>query len=125
VRESAHLQGPLRGDEMGVGAGILGDGLGDGVVEAPVERAEFVSRDRHVELDGQFRHCLTDIPVPMDNLAHGEACAPLITTVSRRAPPDLGIGRPRGRFLLPPEHVDELVQEEGNALLQFLFGGHR
>ena len=52
---------------------ILRHGIGDTVVEAPVESPEFVDLDFHLTLSRQIRYGLAKIAVVMDDLRDREA----------------------------------------------------
>src|SRR6185369_11014129 len=47
------------------------DGIGDGVVEASVQRAELFDGKRRVALERQVGHCLTEVAIVMDDLVDG------------------------------------------------------
>src|SRR5258708_39837834 len=61
-------------------AGVLGDGFGDGVVEAPVEGLELIRSDGRIRGRGELRDGLADLPVVVDDLTHG-----VVQAVERRA----------------------------------------
>ena len=73
VGERPQALGLREGDRLVAPALVLGDGVGDGVVEAAVERVELAGGDRRVRLVGQLRDDLADVAVAVDDLAHGEA----------------------------------------------------
>ncbi len=73
MRELAHALAPLVGDRLLALARVLGDRLGDGVVEAPVEDAKLVGGDRGVRLVGQLGDGLADAAVVVDDLGDREA----------------------------------------------------
>src|SRR5580698_1505545 len=76
--------------------------------------------DRHVLLVGQLGHGLADVTVAANNLRHREAYLEHVAAVQRSALSDrsdrLGGG------LRDAQSFDELVQEEGNAILQLVYG---
>ena len=76
VREKAQtlVRGPRRFVELELIAlaSELRDGIGDRIVEAPVERVEVGRGDGRVLFDGQLGDGLAEISVVVDDLAHGE-----------------------------------------------------
>ena len=52
---------------------VLGDGLGDAIVETSVERSKFVYCDRRIALERQVRDGLAEIAVVMNDLIYRKA----------------------------------------------------
>jgi hypothetical protein len=123
VRKEAQALGPAVRERQLPKAGVLGDRLRDGLVEAPVERPELVGRDRGLEFDGQLRHGLAHVPVVMDDLGHGEAGLPQLAAVPDGALRHLAAGRKLRRLLLAAQRIRELREEEGHPVLQLLCRG--
>lgn len=120
VREHAEALGTLVGDGLVASALVLGDGVGDGVVEAAIQGVKLVCGDGRVGLVGELGDDLTDIAVAVDHLAHAEAHRQHLAAVQRGALfDDPGVG---GGDAQP---VDELAQEERHAILQLGLGRHR
>ena len=76
VREHAQLlvEGltlPVRDGEIAL-ASEFGDGIGDRVVEAAIERLEFFHCDRHASLRGELRYGLAQIAIVVHDLVDGE-----------------------------------------------------
>ena len=111
---------PLHRDRQLALPRILGDRPGDGVVEVPVEKAEFVRRYRYLGLVGQLGDGLAHAEVVVDDLRHGEAPLQEIAPVSGRALLLHVVGRRQDGH-----GGDELIQEEGDSALELLVGGQR
>jgi len=101
-----HALGFLVGQRPLAQSPVLGDGPGDGVVEAAVQCMKFVERDLRVELECQLGHCLAQVSVVVNHLAHGEPQAKHVVAVLRRARIHFVAGG-RGGF----QRVDELVEK--------------
>jgi hypothetical protein len=99
---------------------VLRDGLGDGVVQAAVERMKLVHGDRRVEVVGQLRDDLADVAVVVNHLRDGVAATQERGAVRHgRGAGSCGrldLGR-RGA-----ERFDEFIQEERHAALELVFG---
>ena len=123
VGEEAQALGPAVAERHLAPAAVLGHGVRDGLVEATVQGAELVGRDRGLELQGQLRRRLADVSVVVHDLGDGEPGALQLAAVQRRAARDVLAARARRRALLAQERRDQLVQEEGNPVLQLRFRG--
>jgi hypothetical protein len=73
---------------------VLGDGGGDGVVEASVEGAELGRGDRHHPFESELGDGLADVSIVVDHLADGEAHPEQLVAVPGRAVGDSGAGGP-------------------------------
>ena len=73
VRQLAHALPPLLGDRLLALACVLGDRLGDGVVEAPIEDAKLVGGDGRTHLVGNLGDRLAHAAVVVNHLRDGEA----------------------------------------------------
>ena len=104
----------------------LGNGFGHRLVEAPVEGAKLVGRDRRVQLDGQLGNGLADIPIIVDDLGRGEPDLLQGLAMLGRAQADLIVGGRRAicRFF-NLQRRDELLQEQGNSGFQLVGGRTR
>jgi hypothetical protein len=55
----------------GVALGVhLHDHIGNRIVQAPVQRAEFVDAEGLVALSGQVGNCLVKVAIPANDLVH-------------------------------------------------------
>jgi hypothetical protein len=117
----------------------FGDGYGDGVIQAAIQRAELVDLDRGGHFERQVGDRLAEVAVVVHDLVHRESMRHQLAPVPHRAFTDLGsagetascgpgnlaaIHRKVG--LLDAERLDELVEEDGYAKDQHLIGrgGH-
>src|SRR5204863_8214179 len=66
-------------------ARVLGDGLGDRVVETAVERTELLGAERRVAFDRELGDRLTDIAVVVNYLRDGEPAAQQVPPVLDRS----------------------------------------
>ncbi len=99
---------------------VFGHGFDDGVVDAAIERLELVDGDVCSRLFGQLSHGLADVPVPVNDLRHGESHLQHVAAVQPRGPPDCP-DRVRRRTH-ESQGLHELLEEQRNAVPQFLFG---
>ena len=97
---------------------VLGNRLGGHVVEAAVQRVELVGRDFRFHLVGEFGDRLTDVAVVMHDLPDGEALLEKIAGVVD------GVGahlrRQSVALRLKPQRLGELIEENGDAVLQLV-----
>ena len=103
---------------------VRGDGLGDGVVEAAVQRLELVGRDRDVAFIGQLRDALADAPIVMDHLTHRQPDPEQLSAVQPRARGHVPVPR-TAIALCRAQDCDELVHEQGQSVRQLGRGGRR
>ena len=68
--------------------------VGDRVVQAAVEGAEFVHPDRRLPLEGEIGDRLAKVAVVVDHLVDGEAVLQQLAPVLRRGGAHLGERRP-------------------------------
>ena len=92
VREEPQPLGLVIRDRQLALAPELGNGFGHRLVEAPVERAELVGRDRRVQLDGQLGDGLADVAIVVDDLGRGEPDLLQGLAMLGRAQADLMVG---------------------------------
>jgi hypothetical protein len=92
---------------------VFGDGVGDRVVEALVEGSELGNRDRLHPFESELRDGLADVSVVVHDLPDGEAQAKQLLTV-----PGRGVTDRRGRRELQAEDLSELIEEEGDSVLE-------
>jgi hypothetical protein len=127
----------FRIDEVALG-GKLRHGVGDTVVQAAVEGAKLVHRDRRVLLEREVGDRLAEIAVVVDHLIDGEALLEELAPVQRRRAAELGAVRrqaacPAGNLaashrlgaLLQAQRLDELVEEHRYSVLQLRSGRFR
>ena len=89
VREVAEARRPLVGDRALAKLCERGDGTGDGVVEAQVEGLKILRGDRLLLREGKPGDDLTDVPVVVDDLRHGDPATEEIVAVPSGAQLDL------------------------------------
>jgi hypothetical protein len=80
----------LNGDTSVALGDELGHGIGDGVVEASVQRPELDDRERRVALDRQVGDGLAQVAVVMNHLVDGVAELQKLPAVRGRGDTDLG-----------------------------------
>ena len=97
---------------------VLGDGAGDRLVEAAVENAEILGRDRRAKLAGELGDRLTDIAVAMHHLADAEAPRVQLGAVGGGTRTDVAVGR----FDAPQQH-HQLIEKQRHAVAD-LIGSH-
>jgi len=109
---------------------IFRHGVGDAVVEAPVESPEFVDFNRHLTLGRQVRDGLAKIAVVVNNLVDSETVCGQLTAMQCRRDGDLRGNRSaarragnlpalhRFRGLFDSQGPDELVQKTGYSVVQ-------
>ncbi len=68
---------------------VLGHRPRDCIIEAKIERSEFIRRERGVTIDGQARDHLAKVAVVVDDLRHGHSVREELTPVLARAFGDL------------------------------------
>ena len=121
VREEPEALAPARGlsIERGLiaGAPVLGDGAGDGVVEASVQRAKVVGADGRVHFHRQLGDRLADVAVVVHDLRHGEPLQQQVVPVLDRARADLG-----ARGQAEAQRVRQLIQEHRHAVIDLRLG---
>ncbi|HEY0993303.1 MAG TPA: hypothetical protein VGD80_39900 [Kofleriaceae bacterium] len=103
-------------------AAELGHSAGDRAVEAAIERVELVDADRLLLLPREFGDRLAQISVVVNDLIDGEALPEELAAVQRGCAIDVRAERVRIRRrlgrrcqLLGPEHLDQLVDQDGDA----------
>lgn len=118
-----------RASELGLGAISLALGRGDGTsdrgVEAPIERPKFRNANPLVPLQRESDERIDQIMEVANDLIDDATPSWQIATVSggRSA-----IGALQGNFrplveLLGTQHLDQLIDEDGNAVLELGRGG--
>ena len=95
-----------------------GDRVRDGIVQASVQRAEFVCVDRGVGLHRNFRDGLTHVAVVVNHLSNRKPALQKVLSVQSGAAADF-----RVRLLVMPQHLDELIEKERHSVIDFRFGG--
>jgi hypothetical protein len=98
---------------------VLGDRVGDGVVETQVERVEFFRADGRIDFGRELGDGLTDVAVVVNDLGHRILEAEERRAVSRGRPVER-LGR---RWRRRPQRLDQLVEEHGDAALDLALGG--
>lgn len=78
-------------------ASVFGDGAGDRLIEALIQHAKIVGTDRGILLTRQFGDRLTDIPIVVHYLRHGEAALQQFMPVMHGTLPISGLDPPPGR----------------------------
>ena len=101
-------------------APVLGDGAGDGVVEAAVQRTKVFRADRGVHLDGQFGDRLTDVAIVVHDLRHREPLQQQVMAMQDRAPAYL-----RTRSGAPLQGVHQLIEEDRDPVIDLRRGRWR
>jgi hypothetical protein len=101
-------------------ASKFGYRLRDGIVDASIQGVKFIDRDRHVQLERQLRHRLTDVPVVVDDLRYRESLAQHFVAVLRGADVHR-VARKLGGL----QGLDELLDEERYAVVELRFDGAR
>ena len=99
---------------------IFGDGTRHSVVKASVQSAKIIGRDWRVALDGQFGNSLTDIAVVVNDLRHCKSSKQQIVSMLQGGLADRGAAR-----RAPVQDVKQLIEENGNAVIDLGFGGWR
>jgi hypothetical protein len=109
----------------------FGDGIGDRVVQTPVERSKLVDRNRHLVLERKLGDRLAKITVVVDDLVDRVPLPQQLGPVQGGTCADFGErGRPVGLSrdcsalervggLLDLQRPDELIQEKRNAVFEF------
>jgi hypothetical protein len=85
-------------------------------VETSVEGVEFLDRDGRTLLEGERGNRLADIAIIMDDLGNRKAGAEQVASVTSGGRTD-GVGRKGRRRRLQAERLDELGQEQRDAVL--------
>jgi len=101
-------------------AAVLRDGACDGIVEAAVQRAKVLRTDGYFQFNGQISDGLTDVAIVVHHLSNSEPLEQQIVAVPDGAPGDGMTFRGAS-----PQLLDQLVQEQGDALIDLRFGGRR
>ena len=110
-----------RGDrELIPFAPVLGDRARDGVVKTSVQETKILRADGRVRFHGQLGDRLADVAVIVHDLGHGEPLKQKIVPVQDRASADV-----LTRGLPEAQGVDQLIQEQGNSVIDFRFCGRR
>ena len=93
---------------------VLGDRVGDGVVEAPVEGAELGRGDRRHSFESELGDGLAHVAVVVDHLPDGEPDPEQLLAVSGRAVE----ASKAAAGNLPAKCLGELVQEERDSVFE-------
>lgn len=104
------------------------NGVGDGLIEAAVERSEFVGINGRCSTDRQFGDCLAHITIVVYDLIDREPKTQQFGAVQRGRAPDVCWGRgwtwftfgTSGGQLLGFQGVDKLLQEQRHAVIDHL-----
>ncbi len=101
-------------------ASVFGDRVGDGVVQAAVQRTKVLGADWRVHFDRQLGDSLADVTIVVHDLRHGKPLKEQVMPVPDCALPHLWIRRQA-----EAQRIHQLGEEHGYPVIDLRLGGQR